>query len=220
MAELKFYRGSSDKYEEAKHGNGVYFATDTFQIIHAGRAYGAVGQLDFTDYASKDFVYDAMSGCVKELEYSEATGEFKYTKTKKVQKSVTTETGEVITKTEYEDTDIIFSIRSLVVGNIKNLSFTNAKDGTGRLMYDEIVEGIKETETGELITVLDKDEIIIEIPNASYVTRVNDEGKVSYTYKSGLMSGPDKLELNNLRSDVEAIEDTISWKDDPAEGNE
>lgn len=40
MAQVKFYRGLKEKYNESTHLDGIYFATDTFEIIVNNKTYG------------------------------------------------------------------------------------------------------------------------------------------------------------------------------------
>lgn len=40
MSAINFYRGLKAKYNLSTHGNGIYFTTDTNEIIHAGNSYG------------------------------------------------------------------------------------------------------------------------------------------------------------------------------------
>lgn len=40
MAQVKFYRGLKEKYSESTHLDGIYFATDTFEIIVNNKTYG------------------------------------------------------------------------------------------------------------------------------------------------------------------------------------
>lgn len=40
MAQVKFYRGLKEKYNEFTHLDGIYFATDTFEIIVNNKTYG------------------------------------------------------------------------------------------------------------------------------------------------------------------------------------
>lgn len=42
MTELKFYRGEKSKYDKTLHGDGVYFSTDTHEIIHNGIPYKGI----------------------------------------------------------------------------------------------------------------------------------------------------------------------------------
>lgn len=39
MIEILYFRGPRALYNESAHGNGIYFATDTQEIIHGGLAY-------------------------------------------------------------------------------------------------------------------------------------------------------------------------------------
>lgn len=39
---IKFYRGLKAKYDASKHSQGIYFATDTFEIIHNGTSYSGL----------------------------------------------------------------------------------------------------------------------------------------------------------------------------------
>lgn len=40
MAQVKFYRGLKERYNESTHLDGIYFATDTFEIIVNNKTYG------------------------------------------------------------------------------------------------------------------------------------------------------------------------------------
>lgn len=40
MAQVKFYRGLKEKYNESTHSDGIYFAKDTFEIIVNNKTYG------------------------------------------------------------------------------------------------------------------------------------------------------------------------------------
>lgn len=40
MSQVKFYRGLKEKYNESTHLDGIYFATDTFEIIVNNKTYG------------------------------------------------------------------------------------------------------------------------------------------------------------------------------------
>lgn len=39
---IKFYRGSRESYNQSEHGIGIYFATDTGEIIHDGKSYSGL----------------------------------------------------------------------------------------------------------------------------------------------------------------------------------
>ena len=41
MAQVKFYRSLKEKYNESTHLDGIYFATDTFEIIVNNKTYGS-----------------------------------------------------------------------------------------------------------------------------------------------------------------------------------
>lgn len=40
MAQIKFYRGTKEKYDQLTHADGLYFATDTLEIILNNKSYG------------------------------------------------------------------------------------------------------------------------------------------------------------------------------------
>lgn len=42
MAKINFYRGLRANYKPDVHGNGIYFATDTFEILMGGNRYGGL----------------------------------------------------------------------------------------------------------------------------------------------------------------------------------
>jgi hypothetical protein len=39
---IQFFRGVRNLYDSAKHGAGIYFATDTYEIIHDGNSYSGL----------------------------------------------------------------------------------------------------------------------------------------------------------------------------------
>lgn len=55
MNKLKFYKGVKEKYNLSTHGTGIFFATDTSEIIHNGIAYGVQ-----EGYATQNFVLEAL----------------------------------------------------------------------------------------------------------------------------------------------------------------
>ena len=59
MAQVKFYRGLKEKYNESTHLDGIYFATDTFEIIVNNKTYGG-----------------AKSATVSEISYDEPSHKF------------------------------------------------------------------------------------------------------------------------------------------------
>lgn len=204
MAELKFYRGIVEKYNQEIHGDGLYFATNTFQIIHNGQSYGVSSQIDFSDYATKDFIRDSLCGYVKDLTFSENTGEFTYIKKEKTSR-VNETTGETIEY--YVDKEVSFSIRGLVLGVIKDLHFENNSDGRGILSYTKVSEKSEELETGGKVTSLVDEYTSIELPTASY--EVSEE---STKYSDGLMAGRDKEMLINHEGKITRLTDSLTWQ--------
>lgn len=59
MAQVKFYRGLKEKYNGSTHLDGIYFATDTFEIIVNNKTYGG-----------------AKSATVSEISYDEPSHKF------------------------------------------------------------------------------------------------------------------------------------------------
>lgn len=58
MAQVKFYRGLKEKYNESTHLDGIYFATDTFEIIVNNKTYGgtksaAVSEINYDEPSHK-----------------------------------------------------------------------------------------------------------------------------------------------------------------------
>ena len=196
MAEIKFYRGIAEKYNREIHGDGIYFATNTLQIIHDGKSYGISSQIDLSEYATKDFVSDNLCGFIKDLYFDPETGEFNYTKRKKVYTPIVNEYGEEDYQITYVDTPVKFSIRSILSGTVKDISFTYSEEGDGMISYVQLEEKTVMLETGIEKTVLTEKTSKVEIPTASY------EGS---SYLNGLMSGKDKETLDN-------VSDTLRWK--------
>ena len=60
MTKLEFYRGRIDSYDQSKHGHGIYFSTDTFEIIHNSQSFA------FTP--SKKFVEELLDGTIGDIE--------------------------------------------------------------------------------------------------------------------------------------------------------
>lgn len=196
MAEIKFYRGIAEKYNREIHGDGIYFATNTLQIIHDGRSYGISSQIDLSEYATKDFVSDNLCGFIKDLHFDAETGEFNYTKRKKNYTPYINEYGEEDIMVSYSDSPVKFSIRPILSGMVKDIAFTHSEEGGGMISYVQLEEKTVMLETGIEKTVLTEKTSNVEIPTASY------EGS---SYLNGLMSGKDKETLDN-------ISDTLRWK--------
>ena len=58
MAQVKFYRSLKEKYNESTHLDGIYFATDTFEIIVNNKTYGgtksaAVSEISYDEPSHK-----------------------------------------------------------------------------------------------------------------------------------------------------------------------
>lgn len=45
---IKFYRGLKNRYDKSNHGSGIYFATDTLEIIHDGSSYSGLVEVGKT----------------------------------------------------------------------------------------------------------------------------------------------------------------------------
>lgn len=196
MTEIKFYRGIAEKYNQELHGDGIYFATNTLQIIHDGNSYGISSQIDLSEYATKDFVSDGLCGFIKNLRYNPETGEFIYDRKTKIYTPVTNEYGEKDYIISYSDETVKFSIRSSFLGTIKGLSFKHSESGSGQLTYSHVVEKSEVLETGIEKTKLVEETVNIDLPKAFY----NGE-----SYLDGLMSGEDK-------KDLDQIKDSLFWK--------
>lgn len=74
---IKFYRGLKAKYNITDHGYGIYFATDTAEIIHNGTSYG-FADVDLNGYATEEFVRSAVKGLVKSGSYDYETNTFTF----------------------------------------------------------------------------------------------------------------------------------------------
>ena len=72
MAKLEFYRGKIDSYDQSKHGQGIYFSTDTFEIIHNSQSFA------FTP--SKKFVEELLDGTIGDFSWDTTTGKLYYSK--------------------------------------------------------------------------------------------------------------------------------------------
>ena len=204
MTELKFYRGLSKNYRYEDHSEGIYFSTDTRQIIHNGIAYGIVGEIDLTEYTTKNFIFDILCGYVKDLVYDPDTGDFSYIKKKEVYNDV----GEKL----YLDEVVSFSLRSNLVGTIKDINFLNDLSGKGYISYSRLIEVSKEhEETGEILTILEEKNELVEIPDASYSVIINEDEEEKYTYLSGLMSGQSVKLLDDHTELINLLQQSSVW---------
>lgn len=59
MIELNFYRGKKEKYDQMLYGDGIYFTTDTLEIIHDSQSYAYT--------PSKDLIGDLIDGNIKDI---------------------------------------------------------------------------------------------------------------------------------------------------------
>ena len=197
MTEINFYRGLAEKYNREIHGDGIYFATNTLQIIHDGKSYGISSQIDIDgDYATKEFIADNLLDSMKNLRYDEKTGEFQYMKWKKIFTKDVDEFGDEVINVTYEDVPVKFSFRSVLAGTVKNISFEHSEDGSGVIAYSQLYEKTEVLDTGVEVTTLDEKTTRVELPTANYT-----EG----SYLDGLMSGKDKKTLDK-------INDALYWK--------
>ena len=197
MVEINFYRGLAENYNREIHGDGIYFATNTLQIIHDGKSYGMSSQVDLDgDYATTDFIADSLLDFMKNLQFNQETGEFSYTKRKKVFTKNTDEFGDEVIDVTYEDVPVKFSFRSVLAGTVKNISFEHSEDGSGVIAYSQLYEKTEVLDTGVEITTLDEKITRVELPTADYT---------SGSYLDGLMSGEDKETLDK-------VNDALYWK--------
>jgi len=67
MEEVLFYKGLKAKYNKALYGNGIYFATDTKEIIVDGVSYGSVDIDDeLTEISNNPVVGSAIYKAIKD----------------------------------------------------------------------------------------------------------------------------------------------------------
>ena len=195
MTEIKFYRGLAEKYDQELHGDGLYFATNTLQIIHNGQSYGISNQVDLSDYATKDFVSDSLCNFIYNLKFNSKTGVFSYERKETVYVPIENEFGETIYESQIVQKDVTFSLRPLLTGMVKGINFRHTSEGKGQIIYSQLTEKSEILDTGEEKITLEDVSTEIDIPDATY-----EDG-----YKSGLMSGGDKESLD-------LVKDTLQWK--------
>lgn len=195
MTEIKFYRGVAEKYDQELHGDGIYFATNTLQIIHDGRSYGISNQVDLSDYATKDFISDSLCGFIYNLTFNSEDGVFSYQRKDKITRPTVNEYGETIYESEIVERNVSFSLRPLLTGTVKEIGFRNTVDGKGQLIYSQLMEKSKILSTGEEKIILEEEMSEVDLPNATY-----ENG-----YNSGLMSGEDKESLD-------LVKESLQWK--------
>lgn len=81
MGKISFYRGQSKNYDISIHGNGIYFALDTAEIIHNGVSYG-VTNISLDGYATEEFVNEAVKGLISSGVYQVEQNKFVFTDSK------------------------------------------------------------------------------------------------------------------------------------------
>lgn len=71
MALVNFYRGLREKYSPDTHKDGLYFSTDTLEIILNGSSFG--GGLTNVEFSEGKLIFSFANGTVKEVPIDEAT---------------------------------------------------------------------------------------------------------------------------------------------------
>lgn len=71
MALVNFYRGLRKKYNPDTHKDGLYFSTDTLEIILNGSSFG--GGLTNVEFSEGKLIFSFANGTVKEVPIDEAT---------------------------------------------------------------------------------------------------------------------------------------------------
>lgn len=71
MAQVNFYRGLREKYSPDTHKDGLYFSTDTLEIILNGSSFG--GGLTNVEFSEGKLIFSFANGTVKEVPIDEAT---------------------------------------------------------------------------------------------------------------------------------------------------
>ena len=71
MALINFYRGLREKYNPDTHKDGLYFSTDTLEIILNGSSFG--GGLTNVEFSEGKLIFSFANGTVKEVPIDEAT---------------------------------------------------------------------------------------------------------------------------------------------------
>lgn len=71
MALVNFYRGLREKYSPDTHKDGLYFSTDTLEIILNGSSFG--GGLTNVEFSEGKLIFSFANGTIKEVPIDEAT---------------------------------------------------------------------------------------------------------------------------------------------------
>lgn len=71
MAEIKFYRGEKSKYNQELHSNGIFFATDTTELLMGGKSYGGNIQDITFDSGSNALVVTKKDGSKSQIQINQ-----------------------------------------------------------------------------------------------------------------------------------------------------
>lgn len=72
MAQVNFYRGLKEKYVQETHADGIYFATDTFEILMNGSSFGG-GGIEDVQFSEGKLLFTFRDGTNMEVPITEAT---------------------------------------------------------------------------------------------------------------------------------------------------
>lgn len=72
MAQVNFYRGLKEKYVQETHADGIYFATDTFEILMNGSSFGG-GGIEDVQFSEGKLLFAFRDGTNMEVPITEAT---------------------------------------------------------------------------------------------------------------------------------------------------
>ena len=72
MAQVNFYRGPKEKYVQETHADGIYFATDTFEILMNGSSFGG-GGIEDVQFSEGKLLFTFRDGTNMEVPITEAT---------------------------------------------------------------------------------------------------------------------------------------------------
>lgn len=71
---LAFYKGPRNAYDLTTHGNGIYFTTDTCEIIHDGKTYSSGSKIYSNGSDSEKTIIDIqLNGNELTIEYSDGS---------------------------------------------------------------------------------------------------------------------------------------------------
>lgn len=72
MAQVNFYRGPKEKYVQETHVDGIYFSTDTFEILMNGSSFGG-GGIEDVQFSEGELIFTFRDGTNMEVPITEAT---------------------------------------------------------------------------------------------------------------------------------------------------